>query len=111
MALARVPVAFLPKRVGTMTFSRAVRVGSSPENWKTNPISRERSSEISSSERPPISIPRIRTVPEVGRMSPASMPRRVDFPLPERPTIRTNSPGRTPNCTSSTARTSAVPLR
>src|SRR5690606_26914960 len=51
------------------------------------------------------------TVPDVGRSSPASSPRSVVFPLPDGPTIATNSFASTRRSTPSRTVTSRGPLR
>ena len=57
-----------------------------------------------------MSLPSTHTFPEVGRSSPPSMCRRVDFPLPEVPTMATNSPSSTDRSTPSSAFTRVSPL-
>src|SRR5690606_27217886 len=52
-----------------------------------------------------------RTVPDVGRSSPASSPRSVVFPLPDGPTTATNSLASTRRSTPSRTVTSRGPLR
>ena len=70
----------------------AVSEGTRWKNWKTKPIFCPRSAASASSPSVVMSTPSITMEPVVGESSPASRPSRVDLPLPEGPTMATNSP-------------------
>src|SRR5690554_3588805 len=63
--------------------------------WNTNPTLAARNAARSSSLIAPRSRPSSSTDPDDGRSSPASRPSSVVFPLPDGPTIATNSSGST----------------
>ncbi len=77
---------------GSITFSSAVMVGSSRNDWKTKPICSARNLARPSSSSSPSDLPRISMEPRLGRSSPASNPSKVDLPDPEAPTSATVSP-------------------
>ena len=80
------------KSIGSMTFSRAVSVGSSWKNWKTMPDRRPRHAASRSWPSSWTAVPPTVTDPAVGRSMPATMFSSVDLPLPDLPTMATNSP-------------------
>ena len=77
---------------GSSTFSTAESVGTRLKNWNTKPTLRRRRRARSVSLNPSIRVPSSQTSPAVGRSSPASRLRSVDFPHPLGPMIATNSP-------------------
>src|SRR5215207_9726594 len=83
---------FLTKSIGSITFSTTVSVGKSWKNWNTRPTLRPRQEDSPDSDNEPRSAPTTRTVPLVGRSIPASRFSSVVLPLPDRPTMATNSP-------------------
>ena len=74
------------------TFSRTVACSARKNCWKTNPISRARSSDTSRSPSRAASTPLIRTTPLLGCSRVPMTCSSVDFPDPEGPTIATSSP-------------------
>jgi hypothetical protein len=96
----------LAKSIGSMTFSTTVRVGSSWKNWNTNPTFCPRQAARPDSDNRPRSAPAAWTVPDVGRSIPASRFSSVVLPLPDRPTMATNSPWAMSTLRWSTATTS-----
>ena len=78
--------------MGIITFSRTVRVGNSWKNWNTTPTFLPRHLATLFSLIPVNRSPATWTSPEVGRSMPVTMLMRVLFPLPDGPTIATNSP-------------------
>jgi hypothetical protein len=79
------------------------------KNWKTKPIFWRRSTVSFLSERPVISMPSRRTVPLVGRSSPARMCIRVDLPEPEGPMIAVSRASATSSETPRRASTAVSP--
>ena len=75
-----------------MTFSATVSVGSSWKNWKTNPMLRPRHDASSLCERLWMFAPPMLSEPDDGRSMPPIMFSSVDLPLPDLPTMATNSP-------------------
>ena len=80
------------RRSGTSTFSAAVRIGTSPNVWKTKATVRRRS--VDELARRPARRPRAvqEDPPAVGRSSPPSRLSSVVLPLPERPRTASSSP-------------------
>ncbi len=78
--------------MGSITFSRLLRVGNSWKNWKTTPTLRPRQAASLSSLMPPRSVPATWTSPDVERSMPVIMLISVDLPLPDLPITATNSP-------------------
>ena len=77
---------------GSSTFSKAVKFASSWNDWNTKPIFARRSKAKASSLSVSMRCPSISTLPEVGRSKPANKASSVDLPLPEGPTMATESP-------------------
>ena len=77
---------------GRITLSSTVRLPSRVWLWVTKPMVRLRSRDSSLSLSSVTSRPSTCTVPELGRTNPATILIRVLLPLPERPTMATNSP-------------------
>src|SRR5690606_29252257 len=80
---------------GSMTFSSAVRLGRSWNDWNTKPTWRARRRARPSSSSANRSCPARRTVPEDGTSRPAMSPSRVDLPDPELPVMATALPAAT----------------
>lgn len=80
---------------GSMTFSSAVRFGSSWNDWNTKPTWLARSRARPSSSRANRSWPASLTLPALGTSSPASSPSKVDLPEPELPVMATALPAST----------------
>src|SRR6185437_6559909 len=75
----------------------------------TMPIELRRKAVRPASESEPYSVPSMKTLPEVGVVSPPSTCSRVLLPLPEAPTIETNSPASTVSETPRSACTCTSP--
>src|SRR5215212_6365043 len=86
-------------------FSEIVRNGSRLSAWYTTPIASFRNATRLDSESEVTSVVPTFTSPAVGIASPASTPRRVDFPHPLGPVIATLDPPGTTNSGQSRART------
>ena len=84
------------------TLSVTVLLGSSRKSWKTVPMLRRRLGTFQLASRL-ISLPATNTRPCVGRASRSTSRRKVDFPEPDSPTRKTNSPFSTSTLTSSSA--------
>src|SRR5690554_2812365 len=84
-----------------MTFSRALRLSSSWNDWNTKPTCSARRAARWSSSRLPRDWPARITSPRLGRSSPASRLSRVDLPEPEAPTMATLAPRAISRLTSS----------
>lgn len=80
---------------GSMTFSSAVRLGSSWKDWNTKPTWLARRRARPSSSRAKRSWPARCTLPDEGTSRPASSPSKVDLPEPELPVMATALPART----------------
>ena len=76
---------------GSITFSRAVRLGNNWKDWNTKPIIWLRNSALPSSSMAVRLCSAMIIEPQVGVSSPASNPNRVDFPEPDAPIIATLS--------------------
>ena len=74
------------------------------------PILRPRRRASASSPRPDISTPSMVISPVVGASSPAMRPSKVDFPLPDGPTIETYCPEPTVRSSGCTMVSGALPL-
>src|SRR5215204_5441477 len=85
-------------------FSEIVRNGSRLSAWYTTPIASFRNATRLDSESEVTSVVPMVTSPAVGIVSPASTPRRVDFPHPLGPMIATLDPPSTTNSGQSRAR-------
>ena len=90
-------------------FSLAVSTGSRLNAWKMNPMRSRRSWVKRASSRVVSSTPSTRTVPDVGRSSPASTCMSVDLPEPDGPMMAVNSPEGKATSTPSSARTAVSP--
>src|SRR5208283_769676 len=89
----------------------AVRVGSRLNFWKTKPIFDLRMRVRAASDNAVKSTPSTSTRPESACVSPPRIWSNVDFPLPDGPTIATNSPFSTAMETPRNAGTSTFPIR
>src|ERR671913_91326 len=87
------------------TFSRTVLLDSSLKSWNTQPMERRRAGTFQEASRFS-SLPATQMRPPVGRSSLVSRRRKVDFPEPDWPTTKTNSPLPISTDTSSRAITS-----
>src|SRR5438067_6399433 len=96
-------------RLGSMTFSSAVKSPSRWWNWKTKPISRLRKTASSPSERANTSTPSKRTRPPVGWSSAPRRWRGVDLPTPESPTMAIRSPASTSRSSAASTCPTAAP--
>src|SRR4029453_823261 len=82
------------------TFSYAVRLGSRRKSWNTQPIERRKCG-IFHDRREVTSLALTITLPRVGAISCSRSLMIVDFPEPEGPMKKTNSPFSIPTLTSS----------
>ena len=73
-------------------FCSAVSVGTRLKAWNTKPTRSRRRRVRAVSSSPVISVPPIRTEPEVGASNPARQCMSVDLPDPEGPMIAVNAP-------------------
>ena len=89
------------KSIASITFSATVKVGSSWKNWNTTPTLAPRQVAIAPSSSARTSVPSTVAPPAVGRSMPAMRLSRVVLPLPDCPTMATNSPSETTRSTSS----------
>src|SRR6185312_9534272 len=89
----------------------ASRVGSRLNFWKTMPMALRRRAVRPPSESDPYSAPSMKTLPDVGCVRPPSTCSRVLLPLPEAPTMDTNSPASTVSDTPRSACTRTWPTR
>ncbi len=102
---------FLPAMSsGRVMFSRAVRVGTRLNDWKTKP-SRSRRSVVRALSLSPFTVtPSMTTVPDVGVSSAAMQCMSVDLPDPDGPMIAVIRPRSNSTLTSSRAVTAASPV-
>src|SRR5690606_11573034 len=113
---ARVSSSFtdIPARkcAGSRTFSSALSPGTRWKDWKTKPTCSLRSRERPASESPRRFCSATRTSPSQSVSSPPRMWSSVDLPLPDAPTMATNSPAPASRSTpSSTFTRSPLPSR
>jgi hypothetical protein len=73
-------------------FSATLSSGSRFSSWKTKPTRCRRSTACRRAESRDSSFPHSRTVPDVGRSSPAAHCSSVDLPDPETPSTAVNEP-------------------
>ena len=85
-------------------FSKAVRVSSRLQSWKTKPSRSRRKRERALPRRAVTSVPSTVMVPEEGRSMVDTQFKRVVLPEPDAPITPTNSPGSTSKLRSSRAR-------
>ena len=85
-------VYMLQKSMGSSTFSSTVSEGNNWKNWKTTPMLRPRQPAICPSRSRCRAVLATCTSPADGRSMPVIMLLSVDLPLPDLPTIATNSP-------------------
>ena len=91
-------------------FSRAVRVGTRLNDWKTKPIRSRRIWVRPASSSSPISWSPTKVCPDVGVSSPAMQCISVDLPEPDGPMTAVNSPRSNSTLMPSRAWTTASPL-
>ncbi len=91
-------------------FSRAVRVGTRLNDWKTNPMRSRRISVMSESSSSPISRSPTKVRPDVGVSRPAMQCISVDLPDPDGPITAVNWPRSNSTLTPASAWTAASPL-